>query len=259
MLAATDPIFSLATMFKTSSGSATTFPILTDEGSSSAVVAEGGTSAADDVPLLFAGLAFGKCPSHRSGLIFASVELVFDSAFDFEALLAAAAGIRFARGAGALFIATLLGSAALGVTAATGAIAGAEVFSLIDALDDAYAPGACFLMRRATFTALSKLVGSSGNFLFPATFDAQGRPVLAGFPVFISPSMPALGASAKTIDFGDHSRFIRRQVRDSLRVAVFPERRAEFSQIRYQVFLRVDGDLAKSTTACPVVYLQQHS
>jgi len=254
-----DELFGLATLFPTRTGSPTNFPLIDDTANVAAVVAENAQST--EVEPTYAPCVFGQCPTWRSGMMRASVELAQDSHFPLEALLAGVAALRFARGVGAAFITTLLGAAGLGVTAAaTNAIAADEVFSLIDSLDAAYLPNAAFLMSHATFTALSKLKGAgSGNYLFPVTLNAEGRPLLAGFPVYFSPSMPALAAGAKTVTFGEHSRFLRREVIGSLQLKTYVERYAELGQVAWEAFLRTDGALALSGSNVPVVYLAQHA
>jgi HK97 family phage major capsid protein len=217
------------------------------------------SASATDKDAVFASLPFDTCPMWRTGFISAPVELVNDSAFDFQALLAGAFAARIARGVGAAFVAKLLTSAAQGKLAASAtAITPDEIFDLIDSVDPDYAVNGSFLMRRSTFTALSKLKGSgSGNYVFEQEFDASGNPLLCGYPVHFSPSMNAMTASLKPISFGDHSRFVRRQVKNSFIVRTYPERQAEFGRVCYEGFLRCDGDLLKTAATSPVKYLQQ--
>ena len=73
--------------------------------------------------------------------------------------------------------------------------------------------------------------------------------VLFDFSVYMSSSMANIEANAKPIAFGDLSRFIRRQVRNSLAVKTYVERYAPSGQIAWEGFLRVDGRLAKAANA----------
>ena len=187
ILVQTDELFGLAMLFETRTGSTTGYPILDDTADEAAIVAEAGSSS--EVEATFASLAFALCLTWRSGYMRASVELVNDSAFDLESPIAGAAGVRFARGVGAAFVATLLSSAAAGVTtASTTAITGPELIKLTGAINEAYLPNASFLMKRSTYVTLLQLVGSSGNFLFPAAFNAEGRPTLLGFRFISHPA-----------------------------------------------------------------------
>jgi HK97 family phage major capsid protein len=258
MLKATDPLFDLALLFETRTGSATGYPILDDTGAAAAIVGE--NSASSETDEVFASLAFGACPLWRSGYVRCSNELINDSAFDIEEMVASAAAVRFARGVGAAFVATLLSSAAAGVTtASTTAIAADEIVQLTGKIDSAYLQNASFLMLRSTYVALLRLVGSSGNFIFPPAFDAAGRPTILGFPVYFSPSMGAMTAGLKPVTFGDHGKFVRRQVRNSLSVKVLVELYALYYQTAYEVHWRIDGGLLLSGSNIPVAALTMHS
>jgi HK97 family phage major capsid protein len=256
-----DQLFDVAQVYLTNTGRACGFPLSDDAAVGAAIVSESGSSnqSADAV---FGNIAFSACPTWRTGLIRASVELTQDSAFDFQGLLARAFARRFAKGIGAAFVTKLLTSATAGVTAAsTTAIAPGEIHDLVSSVDDAYSsnPQTGFLMRRSTLTAIRKLVGTSGNFMFEAERDADGNPLLLGYRVYISPATGDLTASAKPILFGDLSMFIRRSVKDSLVVKSYVERFAEFGQCALEGFWRMDGDLAKSSSVVPIKYLAMHA
>jgi HK97 family phage major capsid protein len=258
VLKATDAIFYLATPWETPTGSTSGYPILDDTANEAAVVAE--NTASSEVDTTFAALAFGLTPLWRSGYLRCSVELVNDSHFDLESLIAGAAAVRFARGIGAAFITTLLAAAAAGVTtASTTVIAADEIIKLTGTVDSAYLSDASFLMQRSTFITLSQLVGSSGNFLFPTAFDAAGRPLILGFPVYFSPSMGAMTAGQQPVTFGSHSHFLQRRVRNSLSIKVLVELFALYAQVGYEAHWRVDGGLLVSGSNIPVAALTMHS
>ena len=163
-------------------------------------------------------------------------------------------------GVGAAFTATLLSSCAVGVTtASTTAITGAELLKLTGTINSAWLPHASFLMLRSTFVTLSQLVGSSGNFLFPPTLDAMGRPTLLSYPVYFSPSMGAMTAGLQPVTFGDHSRFLFRKVRNSLSVRTLVELRALNGQVTYDVHMRCDGGLIVSGSNDPVACITMHA
>jgi HK97 family phage major capsid protein len=259
MLQQYDQLFSIAKIFSTSTGAPTGYPILDDVSNEAAIVAE--NAASSQVPTPFAKLAFAQCPTWRSGQVIASVELAQDSNFDLTGLAAGAFSTRFARGIGAYMVGLLLEAAALGVTAASAtAIAGDEIYELIDSLNAAYITNASFLMTHATYTSLLRLKGSgSGDYLFHPTFDGAGRPTLCSFPVFFSPSMPAMTAGLQSVAFGDLSRFLRREVAGSLQVKTYRELFAASGSIAWEAFWRVDGGLLLSGSQVPVNFLVQHA
>lgn len=240
-----DQLFDISTLVETDRGSACTFP-LEDDSSVAAIVAENGES--NYTASVFDQVSFSKCPQWRSGHVIAPMELAADSAFDLAALLASAFGRRMARGVGAAFITQLLSDAATGVTTAASSPTADEILDLIASLDNAYGVSGSFLMSASTLTTLQKLKTSTGGaYALPIFQLPDGQWTLFFRPVFISPSMPAIGAGAKCIAFGDLSRFIRRQVRNSMEVKIYRERYAEKAQVAYEMFLRTQGQLAKAT------------
>lgn len=259
MLAQADELFGAATVFETANGSAMGFPVLSDEGHGASVVTENGISTMN-ADLVFAELGFQKCPTFRSNMIICSTELVNNSAFDISGIVADAAAKSFAKGAGSAFVATLLATAdSAKTTASPTAILADDIWDLIDSVDEAYASRGSFLMRRSTLTALRKMVTTAGAYVFPEARDADGYPLLAGYRCYISPSMGDLTAAEKVMSFGDHSRFVQRRVRDSLTLKIYNERFAEYSQVGYEAFWRLDGGLLRSATVSPVKYLEMQA
>jgi HK97 family phage major capsid protein len=69
--------------------------------------------------------------------------------------------------------------------------------------------------------------------------------------------MAAIGASAKSVLFGDLSKYIVRTVKD-MRVLRLVERYADYYQVGFQLFVRADGDLLNAGTN-PVKHLVHQS
>lgn len=261
MLKLTDEIFEVAQLWESETGNAFNYPLVDDTGNAAAVIVEG-TLSNTGPDVTFAAIAFGATPTWRSGLLTASVELVQDSAFNLENLLASIGGVRVARGAGAAAMTALLSAAIVGVTAAsTTAITSDEIYSLIDSQDAKYGLGqASFLMKRSTLTALQKLKASTaGSYIFPADRDASGRQQLCGFPVFFSPSGNAMTSGLKPISFGRHNLCVRRDVKGSLSAKVFVERFAELGKVGYEVYSRTDFGVPVSGGNCPIRTLAMHA
>ena len=214
----TDELFDAATLFETDYGTSCGFPTDDDTSSSASLVAENAQSVTNS-PVAFDNVAFGRCPTWRSGHIVTSMELAADSAYPLSTVLAGMFGRRMARGVGAQFITNLIADSDVGVTAAAqGSVTGDELLDLIASVDPAYAVNGGFLLNISTLTGLRKAKASTaGCYLIDIDRDPNtGRTTLFDYPVYISPSLANMGASAKPIAFGDLSRFIRRQVRNSL-------------------------------------------
>jgi len=257
-LKAYDGIFDVATVVQTEHGNACTVPIDDDSGQAASVIAENGTSSSVDA--VFDRVSFGKIPTWRSGHVRASIEIAQDSAFDLTALLARAFARRFARGIAPTFTTSLLSQATLGKTAASAtAVTPDELLDLMASLDAAWAQQGSFAMNFATFMSIAKVKASTGgSYLAPISNDAQGRPTIFGRTCYLSPSMPAMTTGLKSVVFGDLSRFLRREVANSLKVRTYVERYAEVGQVAWEGFWRVDGALAKAANSpVPVKYLIQ--
>jgi HK97 family phage major capsid protein len=151
-------------------------------------------------------------------LVKVSVELLQDSAFDIEAYIAdefvRAFGIAeeqsFCVGSGAgqptgIFTAN---GGSIGVTAASPtAITADNTFDLIYSLKSPYRRNAAFLMNDTTVAILRKLKDSNGAYLWQPSVQAGQPDRLAGYPIYTSPYVPTVSASAYTIGFGDFSNY----------------------------------------------------
>lgn len=259
MLQAFEPLFGLATLFETKNGAPTGYPILDDVAHQASIVAENANSATE-TDTSFSSLPFGQCPTWRSDYVLASVELINDSKFDVGALTAAAFAVRFARAIGKTFITTLLTAAGAGVTTASAsAIAPDEIWNLVNSVDPDYLVNGSWLMSPATFTKICQLKSTTNSYIFRPERDSAGRRLLCGYPLYLSPSMPAATAGLQPITMGDHSKFLRRQVRDSLQIKTLVEKFALFAQVGYLGFWRIDGALLKGSGPIPVQALTMHA
>ena len=150
-------------------------------------------------------------------LIRVSVELLQDSMFDLEAFISS----DFARAIGAAeeqaFISgtgnghptgifTATGGADIGVNAAN-VLNFDDVISLVYSLRSPYRRNASFLMNDTTVAAVRKLKDNNGQYLWQPSLQ-QGQPDrLLGYPLYTSPYVPELAASALPIAFGDFSNY----------------------------------------------------
>jgi predicted phage gp36 major capsid-like protein len=78
-----------------------------------------------------------------------------------------------------------------------------------------------------------------------------------GRRTYCSPSYPTIAGGAKVISFGDHTKFVSREVRNSLSVKTYIERFAEYGQVAYEAHWQIQANLAKSSAGpLPVRLLQ---
>ena len=253
-----DGIIDASTLFTPSRGTAFNFPVLEDTSTNNvATIVSENTISISGPDLVFAAVAFGKCPMWRRGLFAFSTELASDSFVNVSNLVADAAGGRLAKGIGTAMVTTLLAGSTNGVTAASAtAVTPDELISFVDSVDSAYGDRGAWAMKSSTYRTILKLKASTGgSFMFEAERDDNNRPLLLGFPVYICPSMPAMTTSLNPIVFGDLSKLLRRQVANSLDLKVLTERYAEFSQIAYELTVRSDSALMKTASSQPTKYI----
>ena len=216
-----------------------------------------------------------------TGLIRVSLEIMQDSAFSLEAFLTEAFAIRMGRGyeayltngsgssqpkgilpaiaaSGATPV-VAAGSAANDASANTGAnsVGYADLVNLIHSVDPTYRMGAKFMLHDQTVRFLKTLLDKFGRPLWvPGVKDGEPD-TLCGYPYVINQSMPTIAPSATTIAFGSWRKFIVRKVKD-LQVMRLDERFADFGEVAYVAFSRINSNLVDAGTH-PLNTLQQHS
>lgn len=147
-----------------------------------------------------------------------SVELLQDSMFDLESYIAT----EFARAFGAaeeeaFCIGTGTGQPS-GIFTASGGTVGVtagsptavtvdNLIDLVYSLQSAYRKNAAFFMRDVTVSALRKLKDSNGAYLWQPSVQAGQPDRLLGYPLYTSPYVPAVAASALPIAFGDFKNY----------------------------------------------------
>ncbi len=228
--------------------------------STAAIVTEGGTITESDPTLTTAALG-----AYKYGFIVqVSSELAQDANFDLLGYLAEQAGQAIGNGFGAHAI-TGTGTAqprgitidtTLGITGAASVAGAFTADNLIDMYHSVAEPyarsaSAAWLMRNATLGAVRKLKDSQNRYLFdvnaPAGSGASGT--LLGRPVYADPNVAAVGLSAKSVVFGDLSKYWVRAAGP-----VRFERSDEFAfstdLVTFRALARLDGTLVDTTGSC---------
>lgn len=216
-----------------------------------------------------------------TGLIRVSLELLQDSAFSIESFLTEAFAVRLGRGyeyyltngsgsnaptgilpaisaSGATPV-VAVGSSATDGSTNTGAnsIGYADLVNLIHSVDPTYRRGAKFMFADSTLRFLRTLLDKFGRPLWvPGVKDSEPD-TICGYQYVINQSFPTIAASATTVAFGAWQKFIARKVRD-LQVLRLDERFADFGEIAYVAFSRIDSNLVDAGTH-PLNVLVQHS
>ena len=189
-----------------------------------------------------------------------SSELENDTGVDLAAYLAERGGVALANGSGAHFI-TGTGSSqpngvvtasTLGVTGGAGVTGAFTVDNLIDLYYSVIAPyrsRGTWLMADAAIKAARKLKdATSGEYLWNNSVLADEPSTLLGRPVVNDTNVADPALSAKSVVFGDMSKYFIRDVK-----GVRVERSVDFAfqndLVTWRFILRTDGDLVDTTGA----------
>lgn len=139
-----------------------------------------------------------------------------------------------------------------------------DLVNLACSLDPSYAasPSTCWLMNFTTFSSINRILDKYGRPLDLIKWQ-DGKYVLLGKPLYISPSVPSIGASSVPVLFGDFSYFAVRHARAGDRVSIIKEAAGlvEKGEIGMRTWGRWDSALlfGSSSTPPPIVYLTNHS
>lgn len=241
----------------TTSGNPLPWPTLDDTANSGEIVAEHGTGVGGaDVVFGTASLGAYKYMSLGAGALplRVSVELLQDSAFDIEGLLARVMGKRIRRsmavhavsGTGTgqpLGIATGAGGYNL---AATTTITYAQLLNIVHAIDPDYRDGASWAFNDASLATIQGLVDTTGRPLLQSQNDgidvARNGGTLLGYPVTIDQAFANNAGDDVTFGvFGDlKEAYIWRNVKD-VTLVVDPFGRAANGQVQFTAWARADG------------------
>ncbi|HSH58622.1 MAG TPA: phage major capsid protein [Acidimicrobiales bacterium] len=238
----------------TASGASLTYPTIDDTGNTGAWIGE--NTAVDPLDVVVGNLSLG---AHKATtrLVRVSNELIQDNEYNLETELASLLGERLGRLESPAFIngtgtgqpTGFLAGGTVGATTAGGVTTGfgnnvqAQDFllDLEHSVDPAYRAGASWVLNDNTLSRLRKVRDADGNAIWQPGMTAGAPSILLGYPTIIDQAMPTTAAGARFIAFGNwRESYIIRDVRE-LAVRRLNERFAEFDQVGFLGFTRVDG------------------
>jgi len=244
-----------AFVFDTDSGNQLPIPTDNDTSNSGAILQENIITPEQDV-------TFGMVPlnayTYTSKLVRVSNQLLQDSAFNLDAFLANKLGTRIARATnahfttgdgaskptGVAFVSTL-GKA--GATGQTLTIVWDDIIDLHHSVDPAYRRNGRFMMADSALKIIKKLKDGEGRYLWQSGVALKEPDTIDGKPYTINQDMAAMAASAKSMLFGDFSKYWIRRVR-GVQVLRLTERYADYNQTGFVAFQRWDGNLVDAGT-----------
>lgn len=250
-------IRSVATILPTGTGAQMNFP-------TADATSEEGEIVGQNTAVTLGETTFGNISldvyKYSSKKIAVPFELIQDSMFDIEGYLNSLLQVRLGRITAKHFttgtgtsqprgVVTAAGSGKVGTTGQTATVTYDDLVDLEHSVDPVYrvGPKVGFMMNDATLKVLRKLKDSQGRPIFVPGYE-QGNPGgapdrLLGRPIFISQEMPTMAANAKSILFGDFSRYKIREVMD---LTLFRMADSNFilnGQIGFVAFNRQGGNL----------------
>jgi HK97 family phage major capsid protein len=252
-------IMQVATIMDTDTGNDIPHPTMNDTGNVGAILGEN-TDAGASVDPSF-GVVTLKAYTYSSKPILVPNQLLEDSAFNLETYLANALAERIGRafnvhgttGDNNSKPQGIVNASAKGADAAAAAITYDNLVDLQHSIDPAYRQNGKWMMNDSTFKALRKLKDSTNNPIFQLSMRDGEPTTLLGKPVIINNDMAEIGASAKSVLFGDFSKYKVRRVKN-YGVKRLVERYADYNQTGYILFVRLDGKLIDAGTN-PVKHL----
>ncbi len=242
-------ILPIASVISTASGNPLDYPVNDDTANEGAIVGEsadvsGGTTA------VFSKVTYGAF-KYTSKTILIPFELIEDSQFDILAVISQLIAERVSRiynkhltignGSGQPQGVTVGGTAFSTSVGAT-SITSDNLVDLVTSLDPAYTNSNCrFMFNNSTLGAIRKLKDSQNRPLWSMGDIANGNPnTILGIPYVINQQMASIGASAKSIVFGDFSNYKVRKVGQP-RLKRLNEAHAEADQVGLIYFDRMDA------------------
>jgi HK97 family phage major capsid protein len=246
-----------ASVIRTATGAALPWPTVNDTNQMGVILADNTQVTNQDV--VFAQLVLDAY-KYSSKQVLVSVELLQDSATPVGGLIGGLLGERIGRitnnhftvGTGVGQPNGIVTAAAVGYTApnATSQVTTWTYPSIVElehSVDPAYRRSGSFMMADASLKKTKQLVDSQGRPLWVPSLATGAPDSLMGYPIIINQDMAVMGAGAKSVLFGDLSKYL---IRDVLGVTLLrlDERYADFHQVAFLAFARMDGDLLNAGT-----------
>ena len=252
----------LGTVISTSGGEQIDYPTSNDTAQSGALLSENTQVSEQDK-------TFGTEPlnayTFTSKMIRVPNQLLQDSKFDIAGHIVEALKTRIGR-ANNTYFTTGTGSsqpegfitgASAGITAAgAAAVTWDELMDLEHSVGSAYRANAKYTFADSTLKALKKLKDGNSNYLWQMGDVKAGAPAtINGYNYVINDDVAAMATTAKSIAFGDFSKFLIRDVGAPV-VMRLSERYADYNQTAFVVFTRSDSAMIDAGTN-PVKYITQ--
>jgi HK97 family phage major capsid protein len=265
-------LFANARLLDTSTGNPLPHPTANDTVNSGELVGEGQQVSTQDVAV--GQIVFGAY-KFSTKMVKVSLELAQDSAFPMDSFLKEQFAVRLARALnpyltngtgsannqpmGIITAATASGQVVVGDDNSTNPdpttqVGYTDLVNLEHSLDPLYRPNAKWMMHDQTLRFLKTLRDKYGRPLWVPGVATNAPDSILGYKYILNNNMDTLASGAKSLVFGDFSKFVVRRVKE-LSVLRLVERFADYGQIAFLGFARYDSQLLDAGTH-PLLFLE---
>lgn len=255
----------VATVIQTDGGNAIDYATVDETGQEGEIVGESTQAGSQDIT--FGTVAIGAY-KYSSKIVVVPIELLQDGRVDIEAYVNVALATRIARvnnrhftvGSGVNQPKGAVVAAAVGKTGPAGQLAALTYDDFVDmehSVDPAYRTAGRFMFHDTTLKAVKKLKDGQGRPLWRPGVTGSDPNDLLGYGYTINQHMAQMGASAKSVMFGDFKKYL---IRDVLAVTLFrfaDSRYLEKGQVGFLAWSRSDGNLIDASNDALKVF--QHA
>lgn len=246
-----------STVIRTETGAALPFPTVNDTAIVGRLLAENTVVTPTDVT--FAQLVLDAY-KYSSDNVLVSAELLQDNAVNIGGYLGEALGTRIGRisnthfttGTGSGQPNGIVTAAPTGFTApnADSQVTTWKYSSIVEtehSVDPAYRANAAWMMHDSSVKKTKLIVDTTGRPIWAAGIAGAAPDTLMGYPIVVNQAVAVMAASAKSVVFGELGKYL---IRDVLGVTLLrlEERYADFHQVAFLAFARMDGDLLNAGT-----------
>lgn len=244
---------SRATVLRTDTGNDLPMPTANDTSNKGEIIGINTQHNQQDVT--FGRVVLGAY-MYSSKIVLVPFQLLQDSAFNLDTWLPMKLGERIGRiqsdhdttGTGSSQPNGVVTASTAGKTAASSsAVTHDELLDLKHSVDPAYRQNAEWMLHDNTLLVIKKLKDSQNRPLWAPGISVREPDRIDGDPYVVNQSMPTMEASAKSILYGDFSKFMLRDVTDVMMLRL-TERYADYLQVGFLAFQRHDADLLDAGT-----------
>ena len=243
----------LSTVIQTESGNQIDFPTADATSEEGEIVGENGSAGSGDTSF---GTVAHNVFKYSSKSIAVPFELLQDSVIDIEGYVNGLCSTRIGRvtekhftvGTGTgqpLGIMTSAGEGKVGASGQTDILTYDDLIDLEHSVDPAYrASGKCsWMFHDTSLREIKKLKDGQGRPLWLPGLVTGDAATILGYTYAINQSMAEMGANAKSIAFGDFSKYLIRDVMNMMMFRMTDSKYTEKGQVGFLAFFRSGGRL----------------